>query len=64
MQYICKKDKVNQAERIWESKYKTTIKELEKLKDKYKEMEKEQILPEQIKTKQKNLHQEKEHLKK
>ena len=24
MQHICKKDKVNQGERIWESKYKTT----------------------------------------
>ena len=38
MQYICKKDKVNHAEKIWESKYKTTIIELEELKDKYKEM--------------------------
>ena len=36
MQYICKKDKVIQAERIWESKYKTTIIELEELRDKYK----------------------------
>ena len=41
MQYICKKDKVNQEERIWESKYKTTAIELKKLKDRYKEMEKE-----------------------
>ena len=37
MQYICKKDKVNQEERIWESKYKVTVIELEELKDKYKE---------------------------
>ena len=41
MQYICKKDKVNQEERIWESKYKTTVLELEELKDRYKETEKE-----------------------
>ena len=41
MQYICKKDKVKQEERIWESKYKTTVIELEELKDRYKEMEKE-----------------------
>ena len=41
MQYICKKDKVNQEERIWESKYKTTVIELEELKDRYKGMEKE-----------------------
>ena len=39
MQYICKKDKVNQEQRIWERKYKTTITELEELKDRYKEME-------------------------
>ena len=37
MQYICKKDKVSQEERIWESKYKVTVIELEELKDKYKE---------------------------
>ena len=41
MQYIYKKDKVNQEERIWQSKYKTTVTELEELKDRYKEMEKE-----------------------
>ena len=41
MQYIYKTDKVNQEERIWESKYKTTVIELEGLKDRYKEMEKE-----------------------
>ena len=41
MQYICKKDKVNQEERIWESKYKATVLELEELKDRYKETEKE-----------------------
>ena len=41
MQYICKKDKVNQKERIWESKYKTTVIELEELKNRYKGMEKE-----------------------
>ena len=41
MQYICKKDKVNQEERIWERKYKTTVLELEELKDRYKETEKE-----------------------
>ena len=40
IQYTCKKDKVSQAERIQECKYKTTIIELEKLKNKYKEMEK------------------------
>ena len=40
MQYIYKKYKVNQAERIWKSKYKTKIIQLKKLKDKYKEMEK------------------------
>ena len=33
MQYICKKDKVNQEERIWERKYKTTVIELEELKE-------------------------------
>ena len=41
MQYIWKQDKTNQAERIWESKYKTTVIEIEGLKDKYKQMEKE-----------------------
>ena len=41
MQYICKNNKVNQAERIRENKYKTKIIELEELKDNYKEMEKE-----------------------
>ena len=41
MQYICKKDKVNQEERIWESKYKTIVTELQELKDRYKETEKE-----------------------
>ena len=40
MQYIYKKYKVNQAERIWKSKYKTKIIQLKKLKDKYKELEK------------------------
>ena len=75
MQYICKKDKLKQAERIWESKYKTTVIEFEELKDKYKEMEKEKIdmewkysivkevtkiLSEQTKAKLENLHQEKE----
>ena len=40
MQYIYKKYKVNQAERIWKSKYKIKIIQLKKLKDKYKEMEK------------------------
>ena len=34
MQYICKQDKINQPERIWESKYKTAIAKLEELKDK------------------------------
>ena len=29
MQDICKKDKVNQEQRIWKSKYKTTLIELE-----------------------------------
>ena len=38
MQYICKKDKINQAERIWES---IIIIELKELKHKYNEMEKE-----------------------
>ena len=33
MQCICKKDKINQEERILESKYKTAITELEQLKD-------------------------------
>ena len=42
MPYICKKDKVNQSQRIWESKYKTTIIKFEELKDKCKEMEKEE----------------------
>ena len=37
MLYICKKNKVNQTERIWECKYKTIL-ELKELKDKYKEM--------------------------
>ena len=41
MQCVCKKDKVIQAKKIWESNYKTTIIELEELKDKHKEMEKE-----------------------
>ena len=41
MQYVCKKDKINQVEIIWKCKYKATIMELEGLKDKYKEMEKE-----------------------
>ena len=41
MQYICKQDKTNQAERIWESKYKTIVIEIEELKDKYKQIEKE-----------------------
>ena len=40
-QYICKKDKVNQEERIWESKYKTIVTELHELKDRYKETKKE-----------------------
>ena len=35
MQYICKKDKVNQEQRIWESTYKTKIIELEELEDRY-----------------------------
>ena len=35
IQYIYKKDKVTQEERIWESKYKTTLIELEELKDRY-----------------------------
>ena len=38
MEYICKKDKVNQQGRIWESKYKATVIKLEELKDRYKEM--------------------------
>ena len=38
MEYICKKDKVNQQGRFWENKYKTTVIELEELKDRYKEM--------------------------
>ena len=33
-QYICKQDKINQTERIWESKYKITVTELDELKDK------------------------------
>ena len=41
MQYICKKDKVNQEKRTWESKYKTTVIEFKELKDRYKEMQKE-----------------------
>ena len=41
MQYICKKEKVNQEERIWDSKYKTTVIEFEELTGRYKEMEKE-----------------------
>ena len=41
MQYIRKKDKVNQEERIWESKYKTIVTELHELKDRYKETKKE-----------------------
>ena len=41
MQYICKKEKVNQEERIWDSKYKATVIEFEELRGRYKEMEKE-----------------------
>ena len=41
MQYIRKNNKVNQEERIWESKYKTIVTELQELKDRYKETEKE-----------------------
>ena len=41
MEYICKKDKVNQKGRIWENKYKTTVIELEEMKNRYKEMEKQ-----------------------
>ena len=41
MQYICKKDKINQEERIQESKYNTTVIEFMELKDKHKENEKE-----------------------
>ena len=41
MQYICKESKTYQAEKIWESKYKTAVIELEELKDKYKGMKKE-----------------------
>ena len=37
MQNIYKKDKINQVKGIWERKCKTTIIELEELKDKYKE---------------------------
>lgn len=33
-QYICKQDKINQTERISESKYKITVTELDELKDK------------------------------
>ena len=40
MQYICKYDKTIQEERIWESKYKIAITELEELKDKFKQMKK------------------------
>ena len=36
MPCVCKKDKVIQAKKIWESNYKTTIIELEELKDKHK----------------------------
>ena len=41
MQYIRKNNKVNQEERIWESKYKTIVTELQELKDRYKETKKE-----------------------
>ena len=41
MQYICKYDKTIQEERIWESKYKIAITELEELKDKFKQMKKQ-----------------------
>ena len=41
MQYVCKKNKVNQEKRIWESKHKTTVIEFKKLKDRYKEIQKE-----------------------
>ena len=43
MQYICKNNKASQEERIWVSKYKTTVIELQELKGRYKEMEKEKI---------------------
>ena len=36
MQYICKKEKVKQEAKIWESKYKTTLIELEELNYRYK----------------------------
>ena len=48
MQYICKKEKVNQEERIWDSKYKATVIEFEELRGRYKEMEKEKKDREEI----------------
>ena len=60
MQYICKNEKVSQEERIWEIKYKTTVIELQELKGRYKEVEKEKIDIERKhanKNKIKNLHQ-------
>ena len=38
LQYICKRGKVKEEERIWKSKYKATVTELKELKDRYKEM--------------------------
>ena len=40
MEHICKLDKISQAEKIWESKHKTTT-EPEELNVKYKQTEKE-----------------------
>ena len=62
MQYINKKNKVNQAEKILESKYKTAVIELKELKDiSIKQVyEQIKILSELTKRKLKNLHQEKE----
>ena len=80
MQHICKLDKIIQAERIWETKHKTTT-EPEELNVKYKQTEKEKtgvekkyvskkvydqtkIIIGQIYIKLKNLYQEKEILEK
>lgn len=41
MKYLCKRDKINQTGGILENNYKTTITELDDLKGKYKEVEKE-----------------------